>query len=171
MITGILKQLKEMHHSMVFTNSTSLLKVKDKWCHNHKFRDKVSRQKKVAKGSILIQLKLPKDQWVIKVGMLNKKSKDHHKLICFKSTKEVNLHKIKQCNRTIKLNKGHRCKILETVSKIWIQIVISIKFHLKNQQLTKIKVFRGLQLKLRNLQQLDLGLPLRLIIKLNRIKL
>ena len=158
-----------MHHLTEYTNSINLIRVKAKWCHNLRFKDKVNRQKKVVNGNIPILLKQPKDLWVIKV--IPKKSKDHLKQICFKFTKEDNLLKIKQCSRITKLSKGHHYKISGIVSKIWTQIVISTKFLLKNLQSRRTKAYKGLLLRLRN-SQLDLVLVLnRIQIKLNPIRL
>ena len=162
------KQLKVMLLLTEYTNFINLIRAKVKWCPNLRSRDKVNRLKKVVKGNILIQLKLLKDQWVIKVEM-RKKSRDPLRQKCFRSIREVNQHKIKQCNKIVKLNKGLRYKISEIVSKTWILIVTSIKCLLKNQLLIKIKVFRGLLLRQRNLK-LDLVSLLNLI-RLNRIKL
>jgi hypothetical protein len=171
LITDIPKQLKVMRHSMEFTNSINLIRVKVKWCHNHRSKDKVNRQKRVAKGNILIRLRLQKDLWVIKVVMHKlKKSKDPHKPICFKFIKEDNLPKIILCNRKVKINKGHRYKTLEIVSKIWILTAISIKSLRRNLLLIRTKAYKGLLLKLRNLL-LDQVSRLRLLIKYNQIRL
>ena len=158
-----------MHLSMEYTNSINLLRAKAKWClKTLRIRVKVNKQKKVVKGNILIQLKLLKDQWVIK-EVTHRKLRDPLRPICFRFIKEVNLLKIKQCNKRVKHNKGRRYRILEIASKIWIQIVTKIRYHLKNLLSIRTKVFKGHLLKQRN-QLLDLVL-LSNQIKLNRIRL
>ena len=149
-ITGIPRLLKVMHHSMVFTSSISLLRAKDRWCLNPRFKAKVSRlNKMVARGSTPTLLRLQKDQWATRVITDIMKSRDHLKLICFKFIKEGSLLKIRLCNRTAN-NKEHLFQISGIVSRIWIQIVTSTRFHHKSLLLTRTKVFKGHQLKRKN---------------------